>query len=734
MAEWSNHRIQKFTSDGVFLTKWGTEGSGDGQFRDPWGVAVDSAGNVYVADTYNHRIQKFRPVFAIAATATGNGSISPSGAVTLDYGANQIFTIAPDPCYHIADVLVDGASVGAVSTYTFTNVTADHTIHTTFAIDTITATAGDNGSISPSGAVIVNCGSDQAFTITPDDCYHIADVLVDGASVLDQLTDSTYTFTNVTANHTISATFAIDTYTITATAGDNGSISPSGAVIANCGSDQAFIITPDPCYRIADVLVDGASVMADVLIDVETGVGTYTFVNIVNNHTIHAMFEMDTLDLARDNPASYDVLTTTLSLDFSNPVMPNLTCFDWIGMEVNDSGEWDFVLSNARGLVAETDSVDPSKVTIDINRDHVTSVNLAVAALANHKKVDIMLREGAFTDICDHKNEPVMGTVRIQMITHGYVLGNIGDVTGDGGISPLDAALILQDSAGVPEDEIYPIYATAEEISNWLAALGHPHDLMLSTADVSGNGVVTAFDAAQALRISIGLDPVPLAPGISGTTKKVSLRVSSFDDQKLEVSIDLNDVANVYSADMILTYDPQSFTIADVSGTVATAEWLTEYKTESGRLKISMAGASQPVADGSLVTVSFHVDGSREAVEKLNIADFRLNGGQLKTTIENLPKLSALLQNYPNPFNPETWIPYHLSEVGDVSISIYNANGQMVRQLHLGSKMPGYYVDKSRAAYWDGRNESGEAVSSGIYFYQMQAGRNVSVKKMTIVR
>ncbi len=147
-----------------------------------------------------------------------------------------------------------------------------------------------------------------------------------------------------------------------------------------------------------------------------------------------------------------------------------------------------------------------------------------------------------------------------------------------------------------------------------------------------------------------------------------------------------------------------------------------------------MAGASQPVANGSLVTMSFDVDGSREAIEKLNIADFRLNGGQLRATIENLPKLFALLQNYPNPFNPETWIPYRISEAGDVNITIYNVNVQMVRQLHLGSKMPGYYVDKSRAAYWDGTNESGEAISSGIYFYQMQAGLDASVRKMIVVR
>ena len=63
-------------------------------------------------------------------------------------------------------------------------------------------------------------------------------------------------------------------------------------------------------------------------------------------------------------------------------------------------------------------------------------------------------------------------------------------------------------------------------------------------------------------------------------------------------------------------------------------------------------------------------------------------------------------------------------------ITIYNMNGQTVRQLELGSKMPGSYVDRSRAAYWDGRNKSGERVSSGIYFYQLRAGRYISVRKM----
>jgi PKD repeat protein len=108
----------------------------------------------------------------------------------------------------VANVLVDGSSVGVVTSYTFTNVTASHTIAASFAIDTYTinASAGANGSISPSGAVTVNYGANQAFTITPAAHYHVADVLVDSISV-GAVTN--YTFTSVSANHTIAASFAI---------------------------------------------------------------------------------------------------------------------------------------------------------------------------------------------------------------------------------------------------------------------------------------------------------------------------------------------------------------------------------------------------------------------------------------------------------------------------------------------------------------------------------------------
>ena len=93
-----------------------------------------------------------------------------------------------------------------------------------------------------------------------------------------------------------------------------------------------------------------------------------------------------------------------------------------------------------------------------------------------------------------------------------------------------------------------------------------------------------------------------------------------------------------------------------------------------------------------------------------------------------------LSQNYPNPFNPDTWIPYQLAEDVNVTIRIHDASGRLVRTLDLGRKPAGFYTNKVKAAYWDGRNEAGEQVASGIYFYTIQAGEFTATRKMLAVR
>ena len=107
-------------------------------------------------------------------------------------------------------------------------------------------------------------------------------------------------------------------------------------------------------------------------------------------------------------------------------------------------------------------------------------------------------------------------------------------------------------------------------------------------------------------------------------------------------------------------------------------------------------------------------------------------GGRI-TTLGDI-KRTALLQNFPNPFNPETWIPYQLGDDALVTLSIYNQSGHIVRTLDIGHQKSGVYLDKASAAYWDGRNQNGERVTSGAYYYQLRAGEYTATRRMLIVK
>ncbi len=239
--------------------------------------------------------------YTISASAGAGGSISSAGDNTVAQGENLSLTLTPNSGYHVADVLVDGVSVGAVSSYTFSNVRVDHTIVASFAVDsanyTITAGAGANGAISDSGDNAVDPGGNISFTMTPDGGYHVADVLVDGVSVG---AGNLYTFTNVQSRHTISVTFAADAanYTITALQSAGGSVTPAGNTSVESGEDQLYGITADSGYILVDVLVD----------DISRGaLGTYAFYNLLNDHTITAIFSPPVI-IDQEGPLTVTVL------------------------------------------------------------------------------------------------------------------------------------------------------------------------------------------------------------------------------------------------------------------------------------------------------------------------------------------------------------------------------------------------------------------------------------------
>lgn len=250
------------------------------------GFKVDSTiSYTFTSVTSNHTINAMFSinVYTITASVDGNGSITPVGAVNINYGGSQLFVITPDLNYRIDSIIVDGNRVDSLTSYTFTNVSANHSIIAYFSINkyTIIASVIGGGSINPFGSIVLDSGADQDFTISPNTGYHVDSIVVDGIRVDSTLS---YTFTNVITNHSIIAFFSIDKFTITASAGLNGTITPAGDVVVNYGSDQGFIITANSGYHVDSIVVDGGTVDSTT---------SYTFTNVSSDHTIAAYFSIN---------------------------------------------------------------------------------------------------------------------------------------------------------------------------------------------------------------------------------------------------------------------------------------------------------------------------------------------------------------------------------------------------------------------------------------------------------
>ena len=163
---------------------------------------------------------------------------------------------------------------------------------------------------------------------------------------------------------------------------------------------------------------------------------------------------------------------------------------------------------------------------------------------------------------------------------------------------------------------------------------------------------------------------------------------------------------------------------------------------ESNTIHISFAGA-HGLGVKALAEIEFDIIADETSpLEFKNVAFYGADSLPLSFAIKHgkfeswamKPSQGVLLQNFPNPFNPETWIPFRLSKPGTVNINIYSASGQLVRRLNLGHRDVGDYSSRDRAIYWDGKNDDGEQVTSGIYFYSIKSGDFTATKKMIISR
>ena len=275
--------------------------------------------------------------------------------------------------------------------------------------------------------------------------------------------------------------------------------------------------------------------------------------------------------------------------------------------------------------------------------------------------------------------------------------------------------------------------------------------------DVNLDGIVDIFDlvrvatrfgerllqgapAPQMQTVDAKMEAIPLERG--GSTAKIALKLDT-DVEVVGVQFDLafhSDRAKllaVEKGDLLGADDHHSFwRNPDIQGNVATHA-----------ANVALLPNPPGTSSGQLATVTLQLEGAtfddsfEVSIDNLILVDpdghgvfartrpIRLNAEALL-----LPDHDLLRQNYPNPFNPETWIPFQISREAPVRIEIYGTSGQIVRTLDLGHRSAGVYVSRGRAAYWDGTNNFGERVSSGVYFYTIRAGDYHAVKRMVLMK
>jgi len=258
-----------------------------------------------------------RNEYEITASVEGNGTITPAGTTTVVCGDNQTYTFVPETGWHQTGLLVDGEPVELTDSYTFTDVRANHTITAQFAINEymVTATAGVGGSVTPTSATITYGGS-VTIGITAEDCYRIDSVFADGEYVGAV---ASYTFENVEANRTLTATFVRNEYEITASVEGNGTITPAGTTTVVCGDNQTYTFVPETGWHQTGLLVDGEPVeLAD----------SYTFTDIHENHTITAQFAINEYTVTATAGMGGSVTPTSATVTYGGSVTIAITAED----------------------------------------------------------------------------------------------------------------------------------------------------------------------------------------------------------------------------------------------------------------------------------------------------------------------------------------------------------------------------------------------------------------------
>ena len=269
-------------------------------------------------------------------------------------------------------------------------------------------------------------------------------------------------------------------------------------------------------------------------------------------------------------------------------------------------------------------------------------------------------------------------------------------------------------------------------------------------ADTNGDGVVNIIDLVTVSThfgettgtVNASAPAADGDPVVTLYTRVVELRGG-----RDEVVVVVESSVNLAGYEMVI--DPgageiKSMTHGDVFG--REVFWMdpapVEGSTRIAAVRLDLASTGIPVRMTGILTRLSLYGASTSGEDMLRLRDIRFTdrkGELLPYRIVAPPVVdqrfrTALLPNYPNPFNPETWIPFSLSQASETTLRIYDIDGQVIRTLELGAREAGSYASRERAAYWDGRNDLGEKVASGVYFYELSADAYREIRRMVILK
>lgn len=733
----------------------------------------------------------------ISASAGANGKVSPSGKKSMGCGEDMTYAITPDYCYEIDDVIIsqDGAEPISVKntdvaidpstfvgTYELENIQTSYTIDVTFAVlgpFTVTSLAQNGGgTVSPETTEVI-CDGETEIIIMPDKCQQIDDVVVTrngdepvsalGAVAIDQETGiGTYKLDSVMADYQIVVSFkAAGLFDIVAsveTGSDgliHGTISPESTQV-ECGNEVILTTKPELYYIIHDLVITGdgvdpVSVVDDVTV-VEGEDGSidsylYNLSDISSNYSVQVSFrEQDSFTVSIDSGRNGSIepagrMAVYRGSDIELIMTPD-NCYKidnliaYQGLEEPVSVLESVIIDSETGIGTYSLS--------DIRSDYTLEVTFAIL---DYYDVTIVV-EGEGGAASPEAAETICGAALTATITPDdcYKIGD-AKVTKDDGepISVMDS-VIVDPETGIGTYKFENI-ATDCKMDVSFEKLG-PYTI---TADISGSGkvlvtpstdvewdlaVTPTYDADCGANLTFEIIPdhengytiqdAAIAFG-DGPHMSITDALELVNPDTGASKYEIQNVRNNYKISVTFSFE----------GIVGDLDGDKQITSRDALLLLRILVGQVTATEDQLIAADMNGDGNVNSFDAIVILNTAITSQAAPMDMKEINDLlrsltmaveeNALLPNFPNPFNPDTWIPYQLKEGGEVTIRIFTAHGELIREFYLGYKDAGLYTSQDKAMHWDGKNESGENVASGIYFCHLQINSFSAIRKLTIL-